>query len=662
MRTLNLGIVAHVDAGKTSLTERLLYHGGVIDAVGRVDHGTTQTDTLAIEQERGITVKSAVVSFTLGDTIVNLIDTPGHPDFIAEVDRALRLLDGAILVVSAVEGVQAQTRVLWHALTRLGIPTIIFVNKIDRRGADPARVVATISERLSKSVVALQSVEEAGTANAEVADRDSVEVHDELTELLADIDEHVLANFVSNTPIEAEALQAHFQAQTWAGRLYPVLFGSAMTGSGIAELMTALTEYLPCATASDCASVSGVVFKIAHSPSGERFAIVRMRLGTLRLRDHVLVGASRRLAKVTKIAVFEDGTTKVTNEVGAGRIARVSGLGAVHIGDVVGEAHERFESALSPPLFTAVVLPTNDRGDDDRRRLRLALERLATEDPLINLQLDEALDELSVSFYGDVQRDVISDTLARDFGLSVEFRDTTTIHIERLVGSGEATEIMLRGRSAQTPFLAGVGLRIEPRPPGSGVEFFAGDEPGRLPMAFIRAVEEGARNTLRFGLHGWGIPDCAVTMTASGYFPRQSHAHATFDKNMSSIASDFRLLTPLVVLVAIRSARVGIYEPAHRFDLEVPREALGASIQLLASLGAVLESTESVGSFSRVRGQLPAAQLPNVRQHLPGLTGGEGSVTSEFDCYQPAHHRVDDRRYLQPDPRDRTNYLRALTG
>ncbi len=227
-RTLNLGILAHVDAGKTTLTERLLYAAGVIDELGRVDDGTTQTDTLPLEQRRGITIKSAVVSFAIDDVRVNLIDTPGHPDFIAEVERVLSVLDGAVLVISAVEGVQSQTPLLMRALQRLGVPTLIFVNKLDRVGADPDRVLEEISARLTPAIVPMGRRPQA-----------------RLAEVLADLDESLLAEYVEGDGLPYRRLREELAAQTGRALVHPVFVGSAKTGEGVDDLMSGIAELLP---------------------------------------------------------------------------------------------------------------------------------------------------------------------------------------------------------------------------------------------------------------------------------------------------------------------------------------------------------------------------------------------------------------------------------
>ena len=289
-RTLNLGILAHVDAGKTTLTERLLYAAGVIDRIGSVDAGTTQTDSLALERQRGITIKSAVVSFAVGGVTVNLIDTPGHPDFIAEVERVLSVLDGAVLVISAVEGVQPQTRVLMRALRRLRIPALLFVNKIDRAGAAEERVLRSIAARLSPAVVPMGSASGLGTRAAGFTPWGDADAgaRVRLAEIMAERDEGILAAYIDDElGLPYARLRQELAVQTRRGLVYPVFFGSAATGAGMPALMAGLTELLPTGTGDPGGPVSGRVFKIERGPGGEKLAYVRTFSGTIRTRDRV---------------------------------------------------------------------------------------------------------------------------------------------------------------------------------------------------------------------------------------------------------------------------------------------------------------------------------------------------------------------------------------
>jgi ribosomal protection tetracycline resistance protein len=646
---LNLGILAHVDAGKTSLTERLLHSVGVIDEIGSVDAGSTRTDSLALERQRGITIKSAVVSFAVDDVTVNLIDTPGHPDFIAEVERVLGVLDGAVLVVSAVEGVQAQTRVLMRTLQRLRIPTLIFVNKIDRRGARYDGVLRALSERLTPAVVPMGRAVGLGTREAAFApDRVPVDV-------LADHDDELLAAYVEGT-LSPDRVRAALVAGTRQALVHPVFFGSAVTGAGVPELVAGIKELLPGADGDPEGPVSGTVFKVERGPAGEKVAYVRMFSGTLRTRDHVPFGEARDAGRVTAVSVFDHGTDVREDAVAAGRIARLWGLAEVRIGDAIGVPRKAHGHFFAPPTLETVVVPGPDT---DRRALHLALGQLAEQDPLIGLRHDEVRQETSVSLYGEVQKEVIQATLAEVFGLAVGFRETTPLCIERPAGTGAAAEFIKKDAN---PFLATVGLRVDPAPAGSGVAFRLEVELGAMPYAFFKAVEDTVRETLDQGLNGWQVTDCTVTMTHSGYWPRQSHSHQGFDKSMSSTGADFRGLTPLVLIEALRRAGSQVYEPMHRFRIEAPADTLGALLPVLAASSAVPQTTETRGDLCVLEGAVPAAQVHGLEQRLPGLTRGEGELESGFDHYAPVvRGDVPSRPRTDHNPLNRKEYLLNVT-
>jgi ribosomal protection tetracycline resistance protein len=623
MRTLNLGILAHVDAGKTSLTERLLHDAGAIAEIGSVDAGTSHTDALALERRRGITIEAAVVSFVVGDVTVNLLDTPGHPDFIAEVERALGVLDGAVLVISAVEGVQAQTRVLMRALQRLRIPTLLFVNKIDRVGAQEDALLRAIADRLAPSPVTMGTTRDLGSRTAEFVPfgPDQLDLAP-----VADHDDRVLAALVGDAALADDQRRDALVAQTARATVHPVFFGSAITGAGVDALTAGITELLP-ATGSDAgAPLAGTVFKIDRGPAGERVAYVRLFSGTLRVRDRV--GEHT----VTGIEVFDRGATVRRSVAVGGEIAKVRGLAAVRIGDAIGRRRGHGgEHHFAPPTLETVVVP--DPGE--RRALHTALSQLADQDPLIGLRFDEVRHELHLSLYGEVQKEVVQATLADQFGLDVEFRETTPICIERPVGTGEAVETVPRGRSAERPFLAGIGLRVEPAPARSGVAFRYEIELGSLPAAFMKAIAETVPEALRHGRHGWEVTDCVVTLTHSQYAPRQSHAHQGFSKAMSSIGSDFRLLTPVVLMAALRRAGTVVCEPIHRYQLEIPADVLPVMVPTLARLEAPPLEQTTKGSALVLGGRVRAALVHALHAQVPGLTRGEGVLESTFDSYAP---------------------------
>ncbi|MFE9451006.1 GTP-binding protein [Streptomyces sp. NPDC006739] len=665
MHLLNLGILAHVDAGKTSLTERLLHTAGVTDEIGSVDAGSTRTDTLALERQRGITIKSAVVSFPLDGVTVNLIDTPGHPDFIAEVERVLGVLDGAVLVVSAVEGVQAQTRVLMRTLRRLRIPTLVFVNKIDRRGARDQDVLRSMARRLTAALVPMGAPAGLGTRAARFVPGLGPSALDPLTAN----DDDLLSAYVEDT-VRDDRLHTALADQTRRALVHPVYFGSAITGAGVPELITGIERLLPTAGGDPHGPLAGTVFKVERGPAGEKVAYARVFSGTLRTRDRVRFGDRGQEGKVTALSVFDHGTDVREDSTGAGRIARVWGLGGIRIGDALGAPRSdgaaepprgrvprtSYQHHFAPPTLETVVVPGPGT---DRRSLHLALTQLAEQDPLIGVRHDERRRETSVSLYGEVQKEVVQATLADEYGLDVTFRETTTLCVERPEGSGAAVEF---NKKDANPFLATVGLRVDPAPVGSGVDFHLEVELGSMPYAFFKAVEDTVRETLGQGLHGWQVVDCAVTMTHSGYSPRQSHAHQGFDKSMSSTGADFRGLTPLVLIEALRRARTRVYEPMHHFRVEAPADALGALLPVLARLEAVPRTTTAQGPLCVLEGAVPAARVHELEQRLPGLTRGEGELETAFDHYAPVvRATVPDRPRTDHNPLDRKEYLLKVT-
>jgi ribosomal protection tetracycline resistance protein len=618
-KRLNLGILAHVDAGKTTLTERLLYTAGVIDDVGSVDKGTTRTDSLALEQRRGITIKSAVVSFPIDDVTVNLIDTPGHPDFIAEVERVLSVLDGAVLVVSAVEGVQPQTRILMRALQRLGVPTLLFANKIDRAGADPERVLDEIEQRLAPAIVPMGSAAGLGTRAASYAS--------------------------FGAPDDDLVTRAR------AGELHPVFFGSALTGAGVAEVMDGIARLLPAREPDGGGPLSARVFKIERGPVGDRIAYTRLFSGTISVRDRFDAG------KVTALRVFANGDAVQHDSVQAGEIAKLWGLAEIQIGDWLGERRPELEHHFAPPTFESVVEPVDPA---DGQRLSVALGQLAEQDPLIDVRQDDARGETSVSLYGEVQREVIEATLADDYGLAVEFRDTTTICIERPTGSGEAVEIL---NTPTNPFHADLGLRIEPAEPGSGVAFLADPsvDPRDAPLAVFKTFEsftqhmaEYVRSALEEGLHGWQVTDCVVTLTEIAYSLADGPPSR---RGPIPTARDLKRLTPLVLMQALANAGSTVCEPVFSVAAEVPTEAIGPVLAALGRLGAAGATPVPRGELSVLEATLSASRLEELRRQLPGLTGGEGIVDSEFAGYEPVAGELPIRPRRTPDPRNLEEYL-----
>ena len=662
MPVLNLGIVAHVDAGKTSLTERLLYAGGVIDRIGSVDGGDTQTDSLALERRRGITIKTAVASFPIGGVTVNLIDTPGHPDFIAEVERALRVLDGAVLVVSAVEGVQAQPRVLMRTLRRLRVPTLIFVNKIDRQGARGGELLREIAARLTPDIIAVSEVSGLGTGDASARSLGFADLASRLVDLSGD--DRLLADYVRDErSVPSERLRSVLLSSVRKGGVFPVFFGSAVTGAGVDALMTGLVELLPAAGGDPEAPVSATVFKVERDRSGARVAYARLFAGTLHTRDRVLVASSASRQSpgaadvtaisgspgaagaeiagspgvagaeiagspgatvVTGIEVIDGGAGVRRTAVSAGEIARLHGLRGVRIGDAIGRPRDT-GALFAPPTLETVVEP---RDPGERRALHAALTELADQDPLINLRvLAGTPPEIAVSLYGEVQKEVIETTLAEEYGIAVTFRATSTILIERPAGTGTAGRTL--GQDGN-PYLATLDLTVEPAPIGAGVVVELDVPIEQVPIhvfkttEFFRAALAGtARQALDQGPHGRRVTDIRLLVSRTGYV------------SPGTTAADFRKLLPVVLETALARAGTVVCEPIHAFTLDGPADTLGVTLGALARAAAIPLTQQVTGTSFEVTGHLPAARLREVEQMLPGLTHGEGLLESVFHSYRP---------------------------
>jgi ribosomal protection tetracycline resistance protein len=647
---LNLGILAHVDAGKTTLTERLLHLAGVIDEPGSVDSGTTRTDTLALERRRGITIKAAVVSFPLDGTTVNVVDTPGHPDFIAEVERVLGVLDGAILVLSAVEGVQPQTRILMRALQRLQVPTLLFVNKVDRTGADVDGVLAAIRRRLTPDILPMGRVTGAGsrTVTYDAFELDDAGFREREIATLAEHDDALLAAYLEGRAQPDARLRAKAAAQTRAGVLHPVFAGSAVTGAGVPELMAGIGALLPATAPDPTGEPSGQVFKVERGAAGEKIAYVRMFTGSIGLRTRLAL-PDGRLGKVAGVQLFERGDWVRADALAAGQIGRLHGLSAVRVGDIFGAGSAGEKHHFAPATLEASVTAVRR---DQGPALRHALSQLADQDPLIGVHTGE--DGLpTVSLYGRVQQEVLGATLAEEHGIEVVFADASVLHVERPRGVGCAIQ---RLNTESNPYQATIGLRIAPGPPGSGLSFVVDCPAQGMPLylfrgadAFAAAIEKHVRNALARGRYGWQVTDCVVTLAECGYSTADGPPSR---RGPLSTSFDYRKVTPMVVEQALAQAGTVVCEPVLRVRLEVPPDSAAALQRVVTRWGAELLRQTVTGDLTRLEVRLVAARLHQLQRQLPDLTGGEGVLESTFDSYQPVRGRPPVRRGWAPHRAD----------
>jgi ribosomal protection tetracycline resistance protein len=559
------------------------------------------------------------------------------------------VLDAAVLVVSGVEGVQPQTVVIWRALRRIGVPTVLFVNKVDRSGADVARVLTQARHRLTPHLVVLSEVTGEGRRDARV--RAPALDAEPVVEAVAEVDDVVLAAWLAGKPLRHDDVRRAIRRGVRRDALTPVVYGSAVTGAGVPQLCRVLVEVLPRA-GEDGGPSAGTVFAVDRDEHGRR-AWVRLWSGELRVRDRVAL-AGPRSERITQVAVSEPGAVRVRPAVRAGQIAALRGTSA-RIGQTVGHPPERRAHRFPPATLQALVEPLDPA---QRTALFAGLAELADEDPLIDLRLDEHAGEAVISLHGEVQKEVIGSLLVDRYGVKARFSGTTVACIERVTGTGAAQE---RIRERGNPYLAGLGLRIEAAPVGHGIELSPGIERGRLPPAFVAATDEGVRAALRQGLSGWPVTDCVVTMTSSQYCPRQSKPHQKFDKSISSVAADFRSLAPVVVAAALRRAGTRVCQPVDRFELDLPRPAHGPVAALLGRLGALVLDTGTTGGYDRLTGHLPSAQVARLAAALPDLTGGEGILVTRFDHHTPVSgEQPPIQRRRGPDPADREAWFRAV--
>ncbi len=643
MRFVNVGILAHVDAGKTSLTEYLLYRAGVIRTLGQVDKGTTQTDTMALERERGITIKAAVATFVHDGVTVNLIDTPGHPDFIAEVERALSVLDAAVLVVSAVEGMEVQTRLLLTALERLELPTFVFLNKIDRPGARPEEVADRLREFSAAPIVVLGRVQAAGARSARfiptaLSDRGLQD--DVVAAAGKDGDDDLVARYLDEPAgLPDEEVAGALALLVRTRRVLPVYAGSAMTGAGVDELMDGLCRLGAPAPDRSGEPFSAQVFKLTHGGRGPRAAYIRVRSGSLGLRDRVVFGAGRE-TKVSALEVIEGGSAVRAPVAVAGQIALVYGLAGVRIGDSLGTAATPSRAAsFGPPTLESGVRPVHGR---DGPKLYRALSELAIEDPLLSLARDGDRDQILVSFYGEVQREVLHEVLHRDYGVEAVFSPARVLNAERPLGTGRAVETM---GMPDNPFAASLGIRVDRDEALAGIAFQREVELGSLPLAFHEAVEEVVHETLAQGLYGWPLTGARVTLMHCAY------------NSVGSTAADFRHLTRLLVMLALSRAGTEVMEPWHQVWCDVPEGETASLLRLLAAHHGLIESVERRGPRAYVAAMMALEELGRMRRELSGKTHGAGLLTDQLKELRPVHGAPPVRERRGPDPRDRKGYL-----
>ena len=634
MKIINIGILAHVDAGKTTLTESLLYTSGAVPELGSVDKGTTRTDTMLLERQRGITIQTAVTSFGWKNYKINIVDTPGHMDFLAEVYRSLAVLDGAILVVSAKDGVQAQTRVLFHALQKMKIPTIIFVNKIDQEGIDLQSVYQNIREKLSDDVMVMQDV--SLTPEVSLTDIEDIEKWDSI---IAGNDE-LLEKYIAGEPLKIQDLQREKCRRMQNGSLFPIYHGSAKNNIGTEKLIEVIAETFTSGADNDQSELCGSVFKIEYTDQKKRLVYLRLYSGTLHLRDTILLPQNQKL-KITEMRIPSNGEIIPADTACCGEIVILTN-DTLKLNDTLGnvELLPRKAWEKNPiPLLRTTVEPQNQ---EQRDLLLNALTEIADTDPLLHYYVDTITHEIIISFLGKVQLEVVCSLLVERYHVNINVKEPTVIYLERPLKTASYT---IHIEVPPNPFWASIGLTVTPLPVGSGTQYKSEVSLGYLNQSFQNAVMEGVRYGMEQGLYGWGVTDCQICFDYGVYY------------SPVSTPADFRFLAPVVLEQALKKAGTQLLEPYLSFTLFAPQEYLSRAYNDAPKYCAVIESTLLKNDEVIFTGEIPARCIGEYRNDLNFYTNGRSVCLTELKGYQ----EISGEPVLQPRrPNSRLDKVRHM--
>ena len=602
MNIINLGILAHIDAGKTSVTENLLFASGATEKCGRVDNGDTITDSMDIEKRRGITVRASTTSIIWNGVKCNIIDTPGHMDFIAEVERTFKMLDGAVLILSAKEGIQAQTRLLFSTLQKLQIPTIIFINKIDRAGVNLERLYMDIKTNLSQDVLCMQTVVDGSVYPV----CSQTYIKEEYKEFVCNHDDDILERYLADSEISPADYWNTIIALVAKAKVYPVLHGSAMFNIGINELLDAISSFiLPPASVSN--RLSAYLYKIEHDPKGHKRSFLKIIDGSLRLRDVVRINDSEKFIKIKNLKTIYQGREINVDEVGANDIAIVEDIEDFRIGDYLG-AKPCLIQGLSHqhPALKSSVRPNKP---EERSKVISALNTLWIEDPSLSFSINSYSDELEISLYGLTQKEIIQTLLEERFSVKVHFDEIKTIYKERPV---KKVNKIIQIEVPPNPYWATIGLTLEPLPLGTGLQIESDISYGYLNHSFQNAVFEGIRMSCQSGLHGWEVTDLKVTFTQAEYY------------SPVSTPADFRQLTPYVFRLALQQSGVDILEPMLYFELQIPQEASSKAITDLQKMMSEIEDISCNNEWCHIKGKVPLNTSKDYASEVSSYTKGLG--------------------------------------
>ena len=613
MKIINIGILAHVDAGKTTLTESLLYTSGAILELGSVDKGTTRTDTMFLERQRGITIQAAVTSFNWNDYKINIVDTPGHTDFITEVYRSLSVLDGAILVISAKDGVQAQTRILFHALQKMNIPTIIFINKIDQYGINLNNIYQNIKEKLSNDIIVMQNV----TLTPEISIKNIIDL-DEWDPVISKNDK-LLKKYIAGEKLTIQELTQEEYRCVKKGSLFPIYHGSAKNNIGTQQLIEAISNLFCPEMNKNYSELCGRVFKIEYTDHKQRLVYLRLYSGTLHLRDTIVLSEKKKV-KLTEIYIPSNGEMIQTEIVCSGDIFIIPN-NTLRLNDIIGNEKIlpcNVWNDKPVPMLRTRIEPIKI---EEREKLLDALTEIADTDPLLRYCVDTITHEIVISFLGTVQLEVICSLLIEKYHINIRIEDPTVIYLERPLQKADYT---IHIEVPPNPFWASIGLSITPLPIGSGIQYESKVSLGYLNQSFQNAVREGINYGLEQGLYGWKVTDCKICFEYGVYY------------SPVSTPSDFRFLAPIVLEQTLKKAGTQLLEPYLSFKLFTPQGYLSRAYNDAQKHCAIIETSQSKNDEIIFTGHIPVRCINEYRNTLTLYTNGQAVFLTELKDYQIA--------------------------
>lgn len=630
---VNIGLVAHVDAGKTTLTEQLLYAAGAIRAPGSVDRGTAQTDYLELERKRGISIRAASTVLTWKGRTINLIDTPGHTDFASEVERVLRVLDCAVVVISAAEGIQSQTEVLFQALTRLKTPALFFYNKVDRAGADLNRVLEETRERLGITPILVDALFSAEPVPEAVA------------EALAAQDDVLLEEYLSDLPLSTERLLSSLVEGVRSRRMTAALSGCALKGAGVPALLDLIAMAAPENKGDTQAPVSGVIFRMEHDKAMGRVSHVRLYAGTLHNRDMVRNATRETEEKVVQIRKTSGAKFEDTGLLQAGDIGAVCGLSNARVGDILGDPSKVPGSVpIAHPLLNVRVFPYEEK---DYPAVVAAVEELCAEDPLLSMVWVAQERNLLIRITGLIQLEVLEALMISRFGLRVYFSDPTVIYKETPASTGEG----FVAYTMPKPCWAVLRFRIEPGERGSGIRYKSIVKNDDILYRYQAQVAQALPDALRQGPLGWEVTDAKITLIDGEH--HNEHTHPL----------DFIVATPMAMMDGLVNTGTTLLEPMQAFRLSLPEEAGGKAMgEIIRMRGQFDTPVVRKGTFT-LEGRVPAATSMEFPVWAASVSSGRANLSVRFDGYEPCPLELGSTApYRGVNPLDQARYILSIRG